>query len=499
MEKLFNAVWQEISVKLDRRFTNNLVFTFILLLFAILEGYLLVSALETGMRKTLNIVILIPLIILAIAFFPRIRIQTLVGFLLLLFWIPAGFDNWSLYIFEIFLYVILILLILKFDHSKDEDIRHHLTNIPWIPFFLYILGALLTWFLSNRVGGELNEIRAMCVIPLALSMVIFLAIRSTDDAEYLLWMILTAAAVLGLLFLVAKNFSGFISLSDYAVGSGRLSMTLSIPYVGSLSMLPQSTSNWFGYLLVFAYSIWIFHPSLMHRTYALFLCLLFGLITITTQGRGGALTAALGALIVSIYATFNSRLFGIKGVWIKFVFVSLVVIGGLWYLATHSANAGFYEHGTVLFTSPQRDATLLGRFQMWSKGIGLFLENPIFGIGLSGIETPWGPDTSEILNYFLLNLLGYGLLGFIGIMLILFKLLVTFWKGIQMGNRNIRMMCIASISGMFGFFLGLQPEEPYSTVLVWAPLLITFAITTLEGNWLVKDDSLVSALNEMGG
>jgi hypothetical protein len=119
-----------------------------------------------------------------------------------------------------------------------------------------------------------------------------------------LWMILTSAAILGLLFLVGKNFSGFVSLTNYAVGSGRLSMRLSIPYVGSLEMLPQSTSNWFGYLLVFAYSIWLFHPSSLHRIYAVFLCLLFGYIIITTQGRGGT-TGSIGAGIVSVYATFN--------------------------------------------------------------------------------------------------------------------------------------------------------------------------------------------------
>jgi len=135
---------------------------------------------------------------------------------------------------------------------------------------------------------------------------------------------------------------------------------------------------------------------------------------------------------------------------------------------------------------------LLYRFQGWSNGIKLFLENPIFGIGLSGIQTPWGPDTSEVLNYFLLNLLAYGLLGFIGIMSILFKILFAFWKGIQSGNRTTRMMCIASICGMSGFFFGMQPEEPFSTVIVWAPLLIAFAVATLNGERPVDDPNLAN-------
>jgi O-antigen ligase len=481
-------------MKLVRRFPNILIYV-ITLLFAVVEGYLLVFALETGKRKTLDIVILIPLFILAIALFPRIRIQTIIGFLLLVFWIPAGFYNWVLYLFEIFLYAFLILFILKFDRSEGEKIKSSLIYIPWFPFLLYILGALLTWSLSEKIGGELNVIRVMCIIPLALSIVFSLTIRSTEDAEHFLWMILTSAAILGSLFLVGKYFSGFISLANYAVGSGRLSMKLSIPYVGYLEMLPQSTSNWFGYLFVFAYSIWIFHPSFKHRAYAILLCLLFGYIIITAQGRGGVLQAAFGAAILSVYAAFTGKSFGIKGSWFKFAFISLAVVGGFWYLSTHSINTIFYQHGISLFVNPLGDENLLGRFYNWSNGIKLFLANPIFGIGLSGIETPWGPDTSEILNYFLYNLLSYGLLGFIGIMLILLKLLVTFWRGIQSGDRTTRMMCIASICGMLGFFLGMQPEEPYSTVIIWAPLLIAFAVSMLQGNRPVKDSNLENVMN----
>lgn len=388
-------------MNMDRRFTNILLYG-ITFLYAVSEGYLLVFALETGKFKTLNLVMMIPIFILVIALLQRISIQTAVGFLLLSFWIPAGFDSWVLYLFEILLYLTLFLLLaIQFTRSGDEKLKSFLINFPWFPFVLYILGALLTWSFSTKIGGELNEIRAMCIIPLALSIVFSLTIRTKEDAERYLWMILTSAAILGLLFLVAKNFSGFITLTNYAAGSGRLSMRLLIPYVGSLEMLPQSTSNWYGYLLVFTYSIWIFHPSSLHRTYAVFLCLLFGYIVITTQGRGGAITAVLGAAIASVYAIFNRRLFGIRGIWIKFIFVCLAVIGGFWYLAAHSTNASFYQHGISLFTNPQSDANLLVRFQDWSNGIKLFLKNPVLGIGLSGIETPWGLDTSEILNYFL--------------------------------------------------------------------------------------------------
>ena len=321
-------------MKMDRRLANILIFG-VILLYAVLEGYLLVFALETGKFKTLNLVMMIPLFILVIALLQRISIQTAVGFLLLSFWIPAGFDNWVLYLFEILLYLTLFLLLaIQFTRSGDEKLKSFLTNFPWFPFILYILGALLTWSISTKIGGELNEIRAMCIIPLAFFLVIGLTMRSAKDAEFFLWMILTSAAILGLLFLVGKNFSGFITLANYAAGSGRLSMMLSIPHVGS-SWNAAAEYIQLVWLLV---GICIQYLGISPFFVAPYLCSLFVFIIrlygyYRTRPRG-AITAALGAAIISVYAA----VFGIRGVGVKFVFVCLAVIGGFWYLAAHSTN-----------------------------------------------------------------------------------------------------------------------------------------------------------------
>lgn len=472
-------------MKLDWRFSNKLICVAALVI-ASSAGHFLSYAIAAGKIKTIILILFLPLFLIMITLIPRIGIQKTFGFVLLAFWIPVGFSSMVIGMFEIIIYAILILLIIINFRSDERKLESFLINFPWFPFILYILGALLTWSFSKKIGGEITIIRIECILPLALSMVIFLTVRSTKDAERFLWMILTSAAILGLLFLVGKNYSGLITLSNYAVYSGRLSMILSIPYMGRLEMLPQSTSNFFACLLVFAYGMWIFHPSFFLRTYAGSLCLLFGSIIVTTQGRGGAITAALGAVIISVYATtiINRKLFGITGIWIKFGFVCLVVIGGLWYLAIHSTNASFYQHGTALFYNPMGDANLLDRFQKWSNAIKLFLANPIFGIGLRGIKTYYGLDTHDVHNIFLFTVLSYGLIGFIGFLWILLRFLVAFMKGIQSGDRTTRVMCISSICVIIGFFLGLQPGEPYSIVMIWAPLAIAFAVSKLERNKL---------------
>lgn len=481
-------------MRLLKRIPNLWVYG-IVVLFAILEGILLVYSLETGRNKTRNIVVLIPFILLMFSLLQRIRIVTLIGFLLLIFWIPAGFDNWMLYTFEILLYVFTLIVMLISTRAYALQQNNALTNIPWFGFLLFTIGAIVTWLLSRKTGNELNEIRATILIPLALLIIFFLTIRSVKDAEHYLIMILTSAGILGLLFLVGKNFSGLITLSEYATESGRLSMSLTIPFVGSMVMLPQSTSNWFGYLLIFSYSVWIFHPSRGYRLFGLLLCLLYGAVIISTSGRGGLVTAVLGAAVVSFFAGFSRSPFRAKGVWLKLGLVCIAVLGGFWYLSTSSTNLNFYQHGISLFKDPLNDPTLLYRFRMWSNGWNLYLENPFFGVGLSGIDTPWGPDTSEILNYFFYILLSYGLMGFIGLILILIKLSTSYLQGMRAENWIVRMMSVAGIGGLLGFLLGMQPEEPYSITLVYAPLLVAFALSRLYKRKLLTDPTKLGILS----
>lgn len=433
-------------------------------------------------------VVMIPVLLLMIALFQRMRIQTTIGLILLAFWIPIGVYAMELYLFEIVIYVILFLLIIRFPRLGDENridserIKSFLANFPWFPFLLYILGALLTWKVSTRIGGEITIIRYECIFPLALSLVLFVSVRIKEDAERFLWILLVSAAILGVIFLIGRYlFPRYISLASYAPGSGRLSMLLWMPkYLGYLEMLPQKTSNIYGFLLVFAYSLWIFHPSSSNRTYAFFLCLLFGTIIILTQGRGGAITAGIGATVITVYAAFARRLFTISGVWIKFAGVCIAVIGGFFVLSILSTNLNFTQHGISLFVNPLQDENLLGRYQRLVDSINLFKASPIFGVGLRGYKTPWGLDTSEVLNIFLYTLLSFGLLGFIGFLLILRKFLIGYWNGIRFGDRTTRMLCIASMSGMLGLFLGLQATGIYSIVAIWAPLILAYTVSKLK-------------------
>jgi O-antigen ligase len=439
-------------------------------------------------KTRIIIFIILPIVIFVIAYFRKNK-QATIRFLLFLFWIPTGLSKYQLSIFEICIYVISFLILIKFPHSGNEQLSYEcrikccFTDFPWRLFLLYILGALITWLFSTKITQELSMIRNQCIFPLALSLVIYVSVRSSEDAERSLWALLTSAAILSLLFLVGQYFTDYIRPSSYAPDSGRLSMELILPHrLGRLEMLPQRTSCFYSYLLMYAYSLWIFHPSAYRRLYAFCLCLIYACIIITSQGRGAALAAAIGGIIISFYAVFKNRKYELKGIWIKCVILTMAVIGGLWYLATNSTNEDFRQHGLALFNRPGEDENFQGRLQRISDAIELYKNNPILGTGLRGYDTPWGLDTSEVLNVFLYTLLSFGLLGFMAFLLILRRFIIACVRGIQSENRTLRMMCIAGICGLMGHIFGLQALEPYGIAILWTPLVLIYAVSKSYGN-----------------
>jgi hypothetical protein len=437
-------------------------------------------------KTQIFVFVFLPITILIIAKF-RQNIHSTFGFLLFTFWIPIGLFSAALYVFEFCIYVISFLIIMRFPRegneqpSDDSRIKSFLSDFPWFLLILYIIGALLTWLFSKTIIGEINKIRIQCLLPLALSLVIFVSVRSREDAERILWWLLTSAGILAVLFLVGRYFISYISETGYAASSGRLSMQIILPhYLGFMDMLPQRTSCFYAYLLMYAYSLWTFQHSFFRRMYALCLCFIFGCIIITTQGRGGAIAAAIGVIIISVYAAFSKRVFELRGIWLKCTLMFLVVIGGIWYTANQSSNEEFRQHGMAMFSETFDDENVVGRFDRISSAIKLYKENPILGIGLRGYETPWGGDTSEVLNVFLFTILSFGLLGFISFMLVLRKFVIAFIQGIRSQDLTSRTLCIASICGLLGCFLGLHAIEPYGIVIFWTPLVLAFSVVKLK-------------------
>jgi hypothetical protein len=460
---------------------NRILISIPTMIGAVWVGSTLVNALQAGKIKTLSVIVGLPLILSMPYLLSRVRIQSMIGWLLFLFWLPVpNFGN-ALYLFELGIWAFLFVQLMNHSISKGIEPASSLKRFPHIGFLFYIFGALLTWLVSYKAGNELATIRITALFPYALCLIMFLTVKSVRDAERYLWIILTSAFLLSLLFLIGREWLGFVTVSDYAAYSGRLTMVLRIPYLGSLEMLPASTSLKYAFLLVFAYAFWISHPSVRARAFAGVMCIPFGMVIITTQGRGGAVAAVIALSIVTVYALCTKEAsYAKRTVLLKSSMVIILVIGGLWYLITTSQNPFFYEHGMALFNDPLADTNLLGRFDLWREGAKVLFESHFIGVGLSYFETPYGRDTSAVHHYFLYILLSFGFIGFVGLMWVFLAFIRAYWHGLQSRHFNVRMICISCIGGMLGFLFGLQPGEPYYVVVVWAPLAIAFAASRLE-------------------
>ena len=344
----------------------------------------------------------------------------------------------------------------------------------------------MTYFVSYKTVNDIAIIRTVCIFPFLLCLAIFVAVKSIDDAERLLWIALTSAAILGIVFLVGPKLFWFVRLAEYAEGCGRSSMSLYVPYLGHLTLLPGSTGNRFSFMLAFAYGFWIFHRSFLARTFAGIICVIFGLVIITAQGRGGAIAAIASALLISIYALITEKSLRTT-ILLKCAAVVALVGYGMWYLAVTSKNLAFFQHGTILLTDPLRAPNLLSRIALLKEGIRVFSQNPFFGVGLHGFNVPGGAgDTMYVHNLLLFLLLSFGIIGCAGFLWINVMFLRAFWQALKSYNRNVRMLCISSIGAMINYLFGVLSWAPFSVVMIWVPLAIAFAASKLEQGKLTR-------------
>jgi O-antigen ligase len=325
-------------------------------------------------------------------------------------------------------------------------------------------------------------------------MAIFITMESSEDADRYLLAIMISASLLGLLFLFGQKYFSFVNFSDYARETGRLTMQLSIPYLGKLTINPASAGDKFGFMFVLAYAFWLFHRSLQIRTVAAIMCIIFGAAIMSAQGRAGTL-AALTSLVIITIGTFRIKKSRANTL-LKFGAVAIFILGGTWYLAINSANQSFTQRILVLFSNPTEDTNFAGRLAVWRNGLDVFMQNPL-GIGIFGY--PDAGETWNVHNIWLYQLLSFGPLGIVGFVWILFVLMRAFLQGFRSINDNVQKLSLVGISLIIYIIVAGQFSpliwEPYTVILVWAPLATIYALATLEQQKLFSsEESLYSSV-----
>ena len=439
--------------------------------------------LNTGMKKSVVFFFMLSALPIIPYLYKKMGISILAKGLFFLFWLPVPIvlNRYApfkfLYIYEFGVWALLGFIFINAAISNDPRLHKTIKRFPFLPFLLYISGALSTYLLTNSSLYDFAHIRFTCILPLLICFLACYMIKNVEEAEKLLWIMLTSAGILGLLTIFGEKSVAFVQQGTYAASSGRLTILIVIPYFGSMAITPTMAALLFAFVFAYCFNFWLNHHSFYARTYALIISIISLTAMLKGQGRGATIAAVCAITVMSILSYMvNKKRFLPK--MIKLATVLFCIIGIFWYAAAHSTYEGFHRHGTVMFTDPMNAPNLLWRMAIWQEAVEVIFQHP-FGVGLHGFDLALDGTTWLAHNLYLWLILSFGFIGFIGFIWIIFTLFKIFWGGLKSDRSNLQMLSIGGIGTLIIIVVDgmVSPlfESAHDVAMIWSPIAVIMA------------------------
>ncbi len=238
-------------------------------------------------------------------------------------------------------------------------IRHPVTSTIAFIVFWATLGVATSIYKTKSVMFLYDETYKVAILFLLSAA----AVRTVLDVRRLLY-VYGASIVALALFAIARG--GHDDTGRLGAGRGGYD------------------ANDFGMVLVAAIPIGIYALGRARQSSTKFAAavslVILALTTIKTGSRG----AFLGLVAVIGYSLFFLR--GIKPAWRVATISAIVVLMG------YAASTGYVERMQSIF-APEKDYnanSLTGRVELWKRGIGYMIQNPIFGVGIANFSSAEG-------------------------------------------------------------------------------------------------------------
>jgi O-antigen ligase len=471
-------------LKLTNKKLRPIFYGILLIAGAYFIGDRFAFALNTGMKRSVVFFFMLSVFLIIPYLYSKMGINILAKGLFFLFWLPvpivlsryAPFSD--LYIYEFGVWALLGFIFINAAISNDPRLQKTIKRFPFLPFLICIGGALTTYLLTNSSLYDFACIRFTCILPLLICFLACYTITTVEDAEKLLWIILTSAGILGIMMLLGEKIFGFVQRTEYAMDSGRLSAYIAIPFFGALKINPEIGAELFSFVGVISFCFWLNRYSFYARAHALIILIVSIAVIVWCQGRGAMISFAcsIGAMtILSLLVAKRKKLLII----LKMGTVVASTVSAYWLLAVHSLIDSFYKHGTILFTDPMNAPNLLGRIAIWQEAIEVIIQHP-FGVGLHGFDLePLSSSTWLAHNLYLWLILSFGIIGFIGFMWIIFTLFKIFWGGLKSDRSNLQMLSIGGIGALTIIVVNgmVSPlfDSPHAVAIIWSPIAVIMA------------------------
>ena len=440
-------------------------------------------ALNTGMQKTVLFFFMLPILLVVPYLYSKIGISILGKGLFFLFWLPVPIvlSRYApfryLFIYEFAVWALLGFIFINAAISSDTRLQTVINRFPFLPFLLYAGGALTTYLLTNSSLYDFAYIRFTCILPLLICFLACYVVKTVEDAEKYLWIILTSAGILGILVSFGEKSVVFVEQGTYAASSGRLTISILIPFFGAMHIMPTMASLLFSFVFAYCFNFWLNHRSFYARSYALIISIIALTAIIKGQGRGATIAMVCSITVMSILSYMITQKRFLPKI-LKLAAVLFCVTGIYWYAAAHSKYEHFQKHGMILFTDPLNAPNLLWRIEVWQDSLNVIFQHP-FGVGLHGFDLALDGTTWLAHNLYLWLILSFGIIGFIGFMWIIFTLFKIFWCGLKSDRSNLQMLCIGGIGALIIIIADgmVSPlfDSPHAVTMIWSPIAVIMA------------------------
>lgn len=347
-----------------------------------------------------------------------------------------------------------IFILLTVATFAVETIRQG-TRIQWtnpiiIPALLFLVaGAVSGLVVLNRLAG-LGLYRAFIVEPMAFAFVLIAVVMTPGRAKLVL-------AGLGLAGLAVGLPNAVVVLG--ALQRHSYDVTQSPPVVIYTS--PNDVPLFLGPLIGIAGSLLLY--SLDYRTRLLSLIFLTGAVpaALLSFSRGGYI--ALAAVAIALALSHRLRIWLLSGMAAAGVLLLLLTpIGSRVALQFHDVAGN-----TIL--GPR------GRIFLWSRGLEVIREQPIFGAGLSGFY-----PHNIVLNFWVAT----GILGLVAFAWLMFATLLVSWHGWRQGVGEWRALELGVFVALVAVLAHGLVDVPYFkndlSLAFWTILGIAWAGARLE-------------------
>lgn len=349
---------------------------------------------------------------------------------------------------------------------------------------------------QKRFSGQ--QSKALLILSMLMVVTVPFSVWPGGSINFLTesyWKTLVYFFLIGFYISDDKNVDNLISA--HVLGAGLLCI-FSLKFAGSgrLEFLQSYDANEMAAFLVvslpFAFWKMITSKGIM-KYLSLFICILIVIVVVRTQSRGAFLGMFILAVVISGQMKLYTGRFPFKAV-LSILIVSIGIFfyfGGTDYLNRISTIINYKEDYNI--------STEEGRFAVWKKGLQLFADSPVLGVGVNMYSSAFGESNrgegkwSAAHNSFLQVAVELGLFGFL---IYMYLIISTIRRLKEFYNKkdkddilNVRSAIAFSCYGGFtafcvtGFFLSLA----YGGIFIF---LLSASYSFIQNN--VSKSSVIS-------